>query len=254
MTQREKVVDIAKEQVGYYESSNGYTKFGEWYDNNYGGGQGMFTCADWCAMFCGWCQSQAGVTSDQTVFTASAGDTGVSLYKQKNMWHDSDYIPNSGDLIHFTWGHVGIVNYVSDGCVYTIEGNYSDSVAQNCYSLDYDCIRGYAVPKYSDEENENGDGEEMNFKLNDKSDGVLAVKGLLNTAYIYGIIKTDAGNGNEYDERTETAAKEFQTAYKLDVDGIVGNETAEKLKWCVERHTKDTLALVAAVKTAAAKL
>lgn len=45
---------------------------------------------------------------------------------------DGSYVPASGDIIFFDWGvngdvgHVGIVEYVQNGRVYTIEGNSGD--------------------------------------------------------------------------------------------------------------------------------
>ena len=50
-------IDVAENQVGYEESSDGTTTYGEWY--------GLPTGA-WCAMFVSWCANEAGImtTSD----------------------------------------------------------------------------------------------------------------------------------------------------------------------------------------------
>lgn len=234
MTQREKVVAAAKGQVGYCEGSNGYTKFGQWYYENIDKST-YFIYADWCAMFVGWCQYTSGITKNQTVFTASAGDTGVSLYKQKGMWHDSSYTPQSGDLIHFTWGHVGVVDCVKSGYVYTIEGNYSDQVATNCYKTTYSGIRGYAVPNYTDEKN--GD-DEMNFKSGDSSDGVLALNSMLNTAASLGVTGTAVNVSQKFDDKTLKAVKEVQTLYKLEIDGIAGIKTISALRAAIDNGIK----------------
>ena len=64
---------------------------------------------------------------------------------------DASYVPAPGDLIFFDWGHdgsinhVGIVTSVSDGKVYTIEGNSTDMVRRNDYSLNSSSIYGYGV-------------------------------------------------------------------------------------------------------------
>ena len=46
--------------------------------------------------------------------------------------------------------HVGIVEYVEDGKVHTIEGNTTDSCARRSYNLDSEDILGYGLPKYPD--------------------------------------------------------------------------------------------------------
>ena len=44
--------------------------------------------------------------------------------------------------------HVGIVEKVENGRVYTVEGNSSDSVRQKSYPLGYYEILGYGIPAY----------------------------------------------------------------------------------------------------------
>ncbi len=59
------------------------------------------------------------------------------------------YTPKAGDAILFDWGgdgtedHIGLVEKVKDGKVYTIEGNSSDSVKRNVYELNDGNIAGY---------------------------------------------------------------------------------------------------------------
>ena len=57
--------------------------------------------------------------------------------------------PPSGDLVFFDWkndgsiDHVGIVESVVDGTIYTIEGNSGDKVARRSYPIGYGQIVGY---------------------------------------------------------------------------------------------------------------
>ena len=44
--------------------------------------------------------------------------------------------------------HVGIVERVENGRVYTIEGNTADSCRDRSYPLGYFEILGYGIPKY----------------------------------------------------------------------------------------------------------
>ena len=61
-----------------------------------------------------------------------------------------------GDIIFFDWkdkhdghsDHVGIVQKVENGRVYTIEGNSSDSCRQRDYDINSFEIQGYGTPMY----------------------------------------------------------------------------------------------------------
>lgn len=62
------------------------------------------------------------------------------------------YKPKPGDAILFTWNgskgtpnHIGIVEKVQNGKVYTIEGNSSDSVKRKVYPLNSSVIDGYVI-------------------------------------------------------------------------------------------------------------
>lgn len=64
-------------------------------------------------------------------------------------------LQNHGDIIFFDWendghsDHVGIVERVENGCVYTVEGNTSGDVCkENVYGLDSGVIFGYGTPIY----------------------------------------------------------------------------------------------------------
>ena len=75
-------------------------------------------------------------------------------FKERGQWQDNTYIPNPGDIIFFNWDgdslidHVGIVEKVENGKIYTIEGNSNDSCVQNSYPLGYSKIYGFGIPLY----------------------------------------------------------------------------------------------------------
>ena len=48
--------------------------------------------------------------------------------------------------------HVGIVEYVENGIVHTIEGNKNNQVMRGHYELAYKGIMGYGTPDYPDED------------------------------------------------------------------------------------------------------
>ena len=75
---------------------------------------------------------------------------------------DGNETPVPGMIIFFDWDspngesgpqdgssdHVGIVEKVENGIVYTIEGNRSDSCMRCTYSVGHYQILGYGVPAY----------------------------------------------------------------------------------------------------------
>lgn len=141
----EDIVSIAKAEVGTSGVPNKYTYY-------LGAIAGSYSYA-WCHAFVSWCAAQAGVT-DLIPKTASC-ETGAFWFMERSMWRSSGsgYVPKAGDIIYFDWNdngkgqydHAGIVEYVSDGRVYTIEGNSSNAVSLRDYLLTEDAIVGYGI-------------------------------------------------------------------------------------------------------------
>ena len=115
----------------------------------------------WCSMFVSFCAGSCGF-EDLVKKTASC-DEGMNWFKSKSLWQSrgSGYEPKPGDFIYFTWEnnpndaqHVGIVEKVEGGVVYTIEGNtggggiYNTKVSKKSYSLTSTSIIGYGTPEY----------------------------------------------------------------------------------------------------------
>ena len=146
--QAEKIVQVALAEEGYTSPYGYYSKYGEWYQNNIDGSYN-FKDAYWCAMFVTWCANQAGVSRDVIKPYAACSD-GVSKFMSMGVWHSrsSGYVPKKGDVIFFTFSHTGLVDYVSDGYVHTVEGNSSKAVRKRNYSLSYGSIQGYGSPNY----------------------------------------------------------------------------------------------------------
>ena len=94
------------------------------------GGTGFKERVSWCACFVSYCLNKAGLLEQgKTPKFASCESEGVSWFKTCNLWQERDYIPNSGDIIFFDWendghsDHVGIVEKIEKGYIYTIKGN-----------------------------------------------------------------------------------------------------------------------------------
>lgn len=73
----------------------------------------------------------------------------VTCGKTKAIYH------KHGDIIFFDWendghsDHVGIVEKVENGKVYTIEGNSGNECKQREYNADSSVIMGYGTPMYN---------------------------------------------------------------------------------------------------------
>ncbi len=144
------IVAVALSQVG----NVGGQPYWSWY--------GFNSRVEWCACFVSWCANECGYI-DAGVIPKFAGCTGGSnWFKDRGQWQDGDYEPRPGDLIFFDWNekggsgpqddvpdHVGIVERVENGVVYTVEGNTSDSCRQRSYSVGHYEIWGYGCPIYN---------------------------------------------------------------------------------------------------------
>ncbi|MDD4492907.1 MAG: CHAP domain-containing protein [Eubacteriales bacterium] len=137
------LVTTALSQVG----NTGGQPYWSWY--------GFSSRVEWCACFLSWCANECGYIDTGIIpkFAACASQ-GVPWFKERGEWRDNSYIPSSGDIIFFDWesdgeaDHVGIVEKVENGMVYTIEGNSGDSCKENSYPLGYSKILGFGVPAY----------------------------------------------------------------------------------------------------------
>jgi uncharacterized protein YjdB len=153
------IIGVAKTQVGYQENSAG-TKYGYWYNP-------VFVKQPWCAMFVSWCANQAGISETVLQKYASCG-VGVSWFKSKGLWHDSQYYggsytPKKGDIVFYrnsgssnVSDHTGIVVGVNGTYLHVIEGNATNSKAcefttNSARTLKSSYVIGYGSPKYSGE-------------------------------------------------------------------------------------------------------
>lgn len=105
----------------------------------------------WCACFVSWCANEAGLIDSGIVPKAAAVRAYHRFYADKGRFHyaSEGYTPQPGDFIVFGQDtHIGIVQYVENGRVVTIEGNTSDAVHSRSYAIGSDYITGYCNPEY----------------------------------------------------------------------------------------------------------
>ena len=135
------LVAVAQSQVG----NVGGAPYWSWY--------GFSSRVEWCAIFVSWCADQCGLLDSGAIPRFSGVGTGVNWFQSRGQWLPGSATPEPGMLIFFKWydsdatiaDHVGIVERVEDGRVYTIEGNSNDMVRRNSYPIGYGEIKGYGV-------------------------------------------------------------------------------------------------------------
>ena len=145
----EDIVSVAISQVG----NTGGQPYWSWY--------GFNSRVEWCACFVSWCANQAGYIDVGVIPKFAGCCNGVQWFKDRSEWQDNSYTPNPGDIIFFDWNnkgssgpqdgqadHVGIVEKVENGKIYTIEGNTSDSCAERQYAVGHYEILGFGISAY----------------------------------------------------------------------------------------------------------
>ena len=120
------IVDIAKSQLGI----NTGEKYWRFYEGTpFVNGQ----VTPWCGCFIAWCLQQAGIIRAIHVGNMASVPYWLNYFDRTCRW---DSAPNPGDIVVYDWKpydgkrqgfHVGIVEKVKDGFVYTIEGNTGSS-------------------------------------------------------------------------------------------------------------------------------
>lgn len=135
------IVDVALSQVG----NVGGEPYWSWY--------GFTNHVEWCACFVSWCADQCGYLDSGAYPKFSGCVMGMQWFQQRGLWLDRATEPAPGMLIFFDWSpqngvpdHVGIVERVENGMVYTVEGNSRDVCRQKQYSLGSSVILGYGMP------------------------------------------------------------------------------------------------------------
>jgi len=140
------IVTVALSQIG----NVGGQPYWSWY--------GFGSHVEWCACFVSWCANECGYIETGVIPKFAGCGNGVQWFKDRGLWQERNYEPRPGDLIFFDWNdengqdgspdHVGIVEKVENGTVYTVEGNSGDSCRERQYLIGHYEIYGYGTPAY----------------------------------------------------------------------------------------------------------
>lgn len=224
MRQRDRILEIARTQLGYKEGPNNDTKYGDWYGlpNN-----------PWCQMFISWCADQAGIGTDIIPRTASC-PTALEWFMKRD-GRIGDIPAQPGDLVFYEWSgeiaaraadHVGIVEKVegSEPCeqiLTTIEGNYNDNVQRRVVRYRDAGLKAICRPRYTDFEEEKQVRAPFELSQGDTGQGVqLLQMALLLHGYDVGVYGMDG----QFGQATRAALLRFQKEKGLEADGICGTE------------------------------
>ncbi|HFI0185683.1 TPA: GBS Bsp-like repeat-containing protein [Streptococcus suis] len=116
------------------------------------------TTDDWCDIFVTVLYQRAGMS--HLIGRECGVERHIQIFKSLGIWiEDGRITPKAGDIITFNWDqntqendgfadHIGIVERVENGYIYTIEGNSNRSVARRAYPIGHGNIRGFARPRY----------------------------------------------------------------------------------------------------------
>lgn len=136
------LVAVALSQIG----SVGGEPYWSWY--------GFEVHVEWCACFVSWCANECGYLDAGILPRFASCSTGIQWFRERGLWQTGSYEPQPGDIIFFDWSddgrdgspdHVGIVERVGEGIVYTIEGNSGDACKAKSYPLGHSEILGYGT-------------------------------------------------------------------------------------------------------------
>jgi len=115
---------------------------------------------DWCDVFVTTVFQREGLS--HLIGRECGVERHIQIFKHLGIWNENGAsTPKSGDIITFNWDqdsqpnngfadHIGIVEYVENGLIHTIEGNSGDvgTVKRNVYRIGHGNIRGFATPRY----------------------------------------------------------------------------------------------------------
>ena len=136
--------------LAFHEKANRLNSYWSWY--------GFGSRVEWCACFVSWCANECGYIDTGVIPKFAGCVNGVQWFRERGQWADNAMEPSPGMIVFFDWDnkgnsglqdgqsdHVGIVQKVENGIVYTIEGNSGDSCRVNQYPVGYYEILGYGV-------------------------------------------------------------------------------------------------------------
>lgn len=239
MSAVDKLISLARSQIGYKETPVNITKYAADFDSIY---MTFYNTrkqgAEWCDIFVDWnfvkCfgEKTAREMLYQPLKSAGAGCYySAGYYKMNNRFFRT---PEVGDQIFFYVGgkinHTGIVVNVTSDKVTTVEGNAGNAVRENVYNLFDTKIAGYGRPNWLLVNDDKPKGETVMIEMPVLQKGMTCpevgtVQTLLNALGFKGKNGRKLTVDHQFGNNVEFAVKAFQTSKGLNPDGIVGAKT-----------------------------
>ena len=158
MCTAEKFVQIALSEVGVTEEKYNKVKYNKWYYGRevsaYNDESGTYA---WCCVFISWCAHMAGISED-IIPKFALCTVGKAFFKKNGQDFTDAGEAKKGDIVFINWDgksspqHVGIVVDKDDTTVTTVEGNRSNAVRLEKYSLDDKRLIGFGRPDFKEAE------------------------------------------------------------------------------------------------------
>lgn len=227
VSQLERVLARAANEIGYREGSNNNTKYGSWYGANN---------QPWCAMFVSWVFFHEGLPLPATISKGFARTLyGAQWFQSQGRWTKS---PSRGHVVFYdltqsvpSIDHVGIVEGVApDGSITVIEGNTSPDGSREGVGVfrrgRRSAIVGYGIPAYT-----NGDGGRDDWRTHPllrRGAAGPAVRHMQDLLIRAGHHPRGGADG-QFGPSSQQEVKAYQASRGLVADGICGPRTWEQL-------------------------
>lgn len=255
----EKVLNLARSEIGYHEQGDNWTKYAQDLDrtNWYNGPKNGFA---WCDIWYDWLFWKCfGDPLGREMICQPTGSAGAGClysaeyYKSAGRWRATN--PEPGDQIFFTYApgeysHTGIVESVSNGTVTTIEGNSSDQVARRQYTLWSSNIAGYGRPRWelvsgaqpgpdpTPTPSPSPGGFDRILKKGMRGDDVRRMQEMLLKLGYGKLLEPDGADG-DFGRNTYNAVVQFQTENGLYIDGEAGPDTLGKMQELIDAENQE---------------
>ena len=132
---------VALSQVG----NVGGEPYWSWY--------GFESRVEWCACFVSWCANECGYIDSGILPKFASCRNGMLWFQYRGQWLPGNAEPTPGMIVFFDWDdengqdglpdHVGIVQKVENGMIYTIEGNSGNACRIKTYSVGHYELLGF---------------------------------------------------------------------------------------------------------------
>jgi hypothetical protein len=137
------LIETARRELGTEQEFINKVKYNQSYYGQNVSGENF----KWCVVFLWWCMQKNKVPKEVFPKTAHVF-TLRGWYKDRDRYFKPSSPPLPGDLVVFSYSHIGMVIKVTKTQIVTIEGNQDDAVRKVVHNRSESTIDGYCRPAY----------------------------------------------------------------------------------------------------------